>query len=92
MATETAQINRRILLTQSKVIEDEKAILSGRIRNYLKSHRTDVLEDIFMSIYQLGREHQRLEFYENSIMNAMDKASQHTRSSSTKKSLKKAYK
>lgn len=84
----TEQTNRRIIATQKRVIEDEKAILSGRIRNYLKSHRTDVLEDIFMSIYQLGKEHQRLEFYENSVMNANEKESK----KKYKKDLKKAFK
>lgn len=75
----------RMLTTQARVIEDEKAILSGRIKNYLHKHKTETLIDIFVGIYNLGREAQRYEFYENAKMNVMDKLSANERMLQIKK-------
>lgn len=81
---------RRILNTQERVIEDEMMIMRSRIKNYIKTHKTDLLEDIFMSIYMIGREHQRLEFYENTVMNTLDKVKANQSISEARKRPKKS--
>lgn len=85
---------QRLLNSQMEVFNDEIVILNGRITNYLKSHRTDVLWNIFESIFQLGREYERYNMYESSVMTLSDKATRRDRMSQTKKeqNLKKAIK
>ncbi|WP_407453544.1 hypothetical protein [Methanobrevibacter sp.] len=77
---------QRILTSQQAVFNDELAILRGRIRNYLQSHRKDVLWSIFRTIFQLGREYERYMMYESELMTIKEKM----KSNEFKKDLKKA--
>ena len=76
---------QRLLEGQESVFNDELLILRGRIRNYLQKHRTDVLWDIFRSIFQLGREYERYQMYYSSATSVLDKATMRERMSETKR-------